>query len=512
MEDIGKRPWGALSAMLALAALRVLAGQPASFGDAPSAQAMRTRGASVTCSTESSGNLNPTNDAAHDTCTVLGKAPSGWIAKSSLPPRRKGKNVRAGGSIAYVDSCWDTALTADSRDLSGPAKDGRYPVLRGYVYALKGNGTYEFYRYSIADNVWTTMESLPAHNRAGQKRSVKNGGTLVVGPDHKLYATKGNNTLDFWAYNPDGPEGRRWTQKADVPVGRKKIRGGASAIGVAANSIYLLKGSGTTEFYRYSIADDFWETMAPAPLGKSGRSFKSGSCVTSGGAGTIYALKADCNEFFAYDAGLNVWNERSEVPFVGNSGRARKVGNGAGLAWTDRGIYCLKGRNTLEFWIYFPDSEMWVQKEGVPFAGTKNVRSGGAITAAGGSLFALKGNNTLEFYQYIPDSGSSGLGEHSFTPVATRPIRTAPNPFSELTRISYSLPRAGNVSLRLYDVTGALASTLVSGYQLAGAHVVSLRADRARGRKTTEGNLAAGIYLLQLEAKDYSTTQKLMLE
>jgi hypothetical protein len=88
------------------------------------------------------------------------------------------------------------------------------------------------------------------------------------------------------------------------------------------------------------------------------------------------------------------------------------------------------------------------------------------------------------------------------TPAAAYHLSVVPNPFHGSLRISYSLPRAGNVSIRLYSVTGALVKTLAEGYCAAGVHTYQV--DGAR--------LARGVYMLKFASGNYRTTSKLILE
>jgi hypothetical protein len=83
-------------------------------------------------------------------------------------------------------------------------------------------------------------------------------------------------------------------------------------------------------------------------------------------------------------------------------------------------------------------------------------------------------------------------------------VVVAPNPVGGRALVRYSLSRAGLVSLKLYDVTGQLVSTLASGYHPAGSYSALLRAGR--------GNLARGVYLLKCESGGYRTTEKLVIE
>lgn len=68
----------------------------------------------------------------------------------------------------------------------------------------------------------------------------------------------------------------------------------------------------------------------------------------------------------------------------------------------------------------------------------------------------------------------------------------APNPFAEATSLAFTLPRAGHVALRLFDVGGRLVATLVDTDLAAGLHRV--RVDAAP--------LAAGAYFARLETAD----------
>jgi len=81
-------------------------------------------------------------------------------------------------------------------------------------------------------------------------------------------------------------------------------------------------------------------------------------------------------------------------------------------------------------------------------------------------------------------------------------LRIAPNPFSDAALITYSLPKAGNIRLELYDVAGALVTTLAQGHHTAGSSSFIIH----------RSSLARGIYLLKLETETRTTTSKLIVE
>jgi len=81
-----------------------------------------------------------------------------------------------------------------------------------------------------------------------------------------------------------------------------------------------------------------------------------------------------------------------------------------------------------------------------------------------------------------------------------------PNPFNAGTTISYSLPVAGNVALKIYNVRGQLVQTLVEGMQPAGEY-----AARWDGSDGEEQQVASGIYFYRLSADHCELTKKMIL-
>lgn len=76
-----------------------------------------------------------------------------------------------------------------------------------------------------------------------------------------------------------------------------------------------------------------------------------------------------------------------------------------------------------------------------------------------------------------------------------------PNPFNTQTNITFYLPEAKQVVLRVYDVQGRLISTLLEGARSAGTHSITFDASA----------LSSGIYLYTLETASTMVTRKLLL-
>jgi hypothetical protein len=101
-----------------------------------------------------------------------------------------------------------------------------------------------------------------------------------------------------------------------------------------------------------------------------------------------------------------------------------------------------------------------------------------------------------------PDSGPAPDG----TPLAFRLYPNSPNPFNPVTSIRYDLPRATDVQMRVYDVTGALVRELARGPAAAGRHVQVWDGTKGHGE-----SVASGIYFLRLETAEEGASQKMIL-
>jgi hypothetical protein len=83
----------------------------------------------------------------------------------------------------------------------------------------------------------------------------------------------------------------------------------------------------------------------------------------------------------------------------------------------------------------------------------------------------------------------------------TMPLTVHPNPFNPKTTLSFILPEAARVILKVYDLRGAEVATLVNGVREAGQHQVVFDGS----------NLASGVYLYRLSAGNFTICGKLML-
>lgn len=283
----------------------------------------------------------------------------------------------------------------------------------GKIYAFKGNNTREFYAYIIENDSWIVRESIP--DDVINRKRVGKGAALVGNQDSLnplIFATKGNNTSEFWQYSINND---RWIQKANVPeiAGlKKRVKGGAAlAFGKidSEDYVFLLKGNGTKEFYAYHCRGDSWiKNLAQPPEGPNFKYYKDGSCMTNTLGGILYLLKggAKTNEFYAYDINNNIWMTKQSLPIYNSQlNKNTKVKDGAAVCFNgDSLIYAIKGGNKADFWQYNINQNQWLELTNVPTNSTKNIGSGAGLVYANHRVYALKGNKTREFWSYTPSS------------------------------------------------------------------------------------------------------------
>ncbi|MEZ4689580.1 MAG: T9SS type A sorting domain-containing protein [Ignavibacteria bacterium] len=76
-----------------------------------------------------------------------------------------------------------------------------------------------------------------------------------------------------------------------------------------------------------------------------------------------------------------------------------------------------------------------------------------------------------------------------------------PNPFNPVTTINFSIPRQGNVTLKVYDVTGKAVKTLINEQRAAGIYTVSFDGN----------NLPSGAYFYRLESGEFKEVKRMIL-
>ena len=99
-----------------------------------------------------------------------------------------------------------------------------------------------------------------------------------------------------------------------------------------------------------------------------------------------------------------------------------------------------------------------------------------------------------------------GGGETPFIPVTTALMQNHPNPFNPTTTITFDVAVAGDVRIEIYDVSGSLVRTLVSGSKGVGRHVTTWD-----GHDSNGSQVHTGVYFYRMTAPGYTSQAKKML-
>ncbi len=100
--------------------------------------------------------------------------------------------------------------------------------------------------------------------------------------------------------------------------------------------------------------------------------------------------------------------------------------------------------------------------------------------------------------------GSIQIG--SDLPANDLSVSNFPNPFNPSTTIKLNLPKAGDVSLKVFNVRGELVRTLVDGQMVAGEHSIIWD-----GKTNTGNQSASGIYFYETRANGEVKINKMAL-
>ena len=146
--------------------------------------------------------------------------------------------------------------------------------------------------------------------------------------------------------------------------------------------------------------------------------------------------------------------------------------------------------------------------------GSKNWKKIAFVAGAGNSNAPKDYNysdfnpSTSEVFYRLKQIDNDGTFEYSSEIKVNLEIPTEyaleqnyPNPFNPSTKISFSVPTAGNVTITLYDINGQVVGEIVNGLYAAGKHTVNFFGT----------GLSSGVYFYRITAGKFVQTRKLVL-
>jgi hypothetical protein len=196
----------------------------------------------------------------------------------------RGKNVKAGGSLAYVDKgdtdfvyvlkgsgtdfyrydvTRDTFRSLVAAPYSQRAKydKGSWIVYDGsrYIYLMQAKYN-ALFRYDVTSEAWdgTSLTGMPFNSTVTGKSNKKVGdGSSAASDGTVIRALKGNNTQEWWQYTPSTGAGA-WAELESIPQAytggmKKKPKSGAGLAYYPNTGVfYAQKGNKSNQFWMYS--------------------------------------------------------------------------------------------------------------------------------------------------------------------------------------------------------------------------------------------------------------------
>ena len=120
------------------------------------------------------------------------------------------------------------------------------------------------------------------------------------------------------------------------------------------------------------------------------------------------------------------------------------------------------------------------------------------VSATVHNVFGVTGTHPLE------DVVTGGLAVEEISnevPSVYSLKQNYPNPFNPTTNIQFAIPKAGFVTMKVYNLLGQEVSTLVDEYKNAGTYKVDFNAS----------NLSSGVYFYKIDAGNYTNVKKMIL-
>ncbi|HET9233628.1 MAG TPA: SMP-30/gluconolactonase/LRE family protein [Candidatus Eisenbacteria bacterium] len=152
----------------------------------------------------------------------------------------------------------------------------------------------------------------------------------------------------------------------------------------------------------------------------------------------------------------------------------------------------------------FSATGKFLTKWGTPGTGNGQFNLPMGIAARNGKIFVADTDN-YRIQRFGAGASQIAVGDEMPT-LEPRMLPVAPNPFTASTTVTFELPQAEDVHLRVFDVQGRLVASLEESYQPAGRHEATWNGLDMSGQR-----VKPGAYFIRLDAGRFRETRKVML-
>ncbi len=333
------------------------------------------------------------------------------------------------------------------------------------IYVFGGNnspGTLgKTLRYNVSSNTWQTKADMLTKITDALVVKYDDNRIIIVGGGDGYFGSSTLKTNKVQVYNINS---NSYSYSTNYPISCAMLGGGLYRDTIITVGGYTTGGVAVANCYKGVINPNTleisWTSIAPYPAGTITR-MASYAAVKNTGVGIMCTGGALGGS--VPTAQTHFWNfcTQSWQPGLPDNGQARSnykaCGRGYDVIYTVAG-FTNTGTGKTEYI-------------------TLNVIEGPCLNMVGTN------NNNLQL------------------PSSFELKQNYPNPFNPETRISFSLPEGGKVSLKVTNSAGKQVAVLADGIYNAGIHNVTFKAD----------DLSSGVYFYTLYAPGFRETKKMLL-
>jgi hypothetical protein len=219
---------------------------------------------------------------------------------------------------------------------------------RRFIYMTKGNSTYGFWMYDAYEDRWIQLPDVPSRQDSDWVTMADLEYTELGGKWVYLLWNEQGNFARYSLYTG------AWEMLPSAPVDSAHPWSSNSSLVFDGSDLLYAYKARSDEMWRFDLRRQEW---LPERLNGAQGYHESGSgCSAAWHMDSIYLLKgSNTTEFWRYSVARDSWVQLETIPRFGWTGKKKSVQEGGHLAGVGGGIfYALKGNKTLEFWRYGP--------------------------------------------------------------------------------------------------------------------------------------------------------------
>ena len=429
----------------------------------------------------------------------------------------------AGSHDVYLIKCDANGEIVWTKVYGGSSADGAYSIQQtvdgGYIISAHvnsfGAGLHDVYLIKTdaqGDTLWTKIYGGSNEDRLRAVQQTTDGGYILVSETLSF----GAGSADVYLVKTDSSGNLMWTKTyggsaADYGYSVRQtldegyiIAGYTSSFGTGMSDVYLIRTD--------SIGDISWAKTYGGNSSDFGYSVRqttdegyivAGYTESFGNAGDVYLLRTDSDGNLLWSQSYGgASNDRGWSVQQTTDGGYVIAGYSESFGAGDKDVYLIKtdefgssGCNESTAGTVVGNTATIVNSTQTSIGSGGFVNTTTTITGAVATVDSLLCSNFPTDIEQFPDSPDANAEEFTL-------FQNYPNPFNPSTRISYSLPNSGYVSLKVYDILGREIETIVNEFQKAGTYAAHFDAS----------NLASGIYFYELQVgNEFVETKKMLL-